>query len=176
MGLRNNPLKYVTFKVKCGYFGLLGNESALLRSCLPAKSKQVCIGALLSDIENAEFDKSRFKDLQEQITAYFKGGHADFSNVSVDLKGFNSFSRKILTACQKIPFGQTTTYGRLAQIAGSIKGARAAGNVLAKNPVPLIIPCHRVVCSSGRLGGFSAAGGTTTKKILLNLEQKTIRD
>ena len=170
------PLKYVTFKVKCGYFGLLSNQNALLRSCLPVKSKQACIDALLADIESAEFDKSHFKSLQEKIAVYFKGGYADFSSVAVDLKTFNSFSIKILTACQKIPFGQTTTYARIAKIAGSIRGARPAGNVLAKNPIPLIIPCHRVICYNGQPGGFSAAGGTTAKKILLELEQKIIRD
>jgi len=170
-----NPLKYITFKVKHGYFGLLGDEKALLRSCLPTKSKQACIDALLAGIESSEFDKSRFKNLQELISAYFEGNYADLSNVAVDLKAFNSFSRKILAACQKIPPGQTVTYGRLAEIAGSIKAARAAGSVLAKNPVPLIIPCHRVVCSNGRLGGFSAAGGTKVKKILLDLEQKMTR-
>lgn len=173
MAPRKNPLKYVTFKVKHGYFGLLGDQIALLRSCLPVKSKQECIDVLLAGIDSAEFDKSRFKDLQKQIVVYFNGNYTDFSNVAVDLKAFNSFSRKILAACQKIPFGQTMTYGQIAKIAGCPKGARAAGNVLAKNPVPLIIPCHRVVCSNGRLGGFSAAGGTTTKKRLLNLEQKT---
>ncbi|MBN1456649.1 MAG: MGMT family protein [Sedimentisphaerales bacterium] len=176
MAPRKNPLKYVTFEVKHGYFGLLGDQNVLLRSCLPVKSKQTCTDALLVDIDNAEFDRSRFKNLQEQIATYFKGCYADFSDVAVDLKTFNSFSRKILTACQKIRFGQTMTYGQIAKIAGSIKGARAAGNVLAKNPVPLIIPCHRVVCSNGGLGGFSAAGGTKIKKILLDLEKKVIRD
>ena len=171
-----NPLKYVTFKVKYGHFGLLGDQNAILRSCLPVKSKQACTDALLEDIESAEFDKNCFKNLQKQIAAYFKGSYADFSNVAVDLKAFNSFSRKILIACQKIPFGQTITYARIAEIAGNIKGARAAGNALAKNPAPLIIPCHRVVCSNGRPGGFSAAGGTITKKILLDMEQKMIRE
>lgn len=175
MAPSKKPLKYVTFKVRHGYFGLLGTTKNLLRSCLPTKTKQACIDTLLADIESSEFDKSCFKNLQGLISAYFKDNYADFSNVPVALKPFNSFSRKILTACQKIPLGQTMTYGRLAKIAGSIKGARAAGNVLAKNPVPLIIPCHRVICSNGRLGGFSAAGGIKTKKILLDMEQKTIR-
>ena len=77
-----------------------------------------------------------------------------------------------MTACRDIRFGQTVSYGRLAEMAGKPGAARAVGRALAKNPLPLIIPCHRVICANGKIGGFSAPGGVTLKKRLLQLEQE----
>lgn len=80
------------------------------------------------------------------------------------------FERRVLKAVLKIPLGQTRTYKWVAQKAGYPKAARAAGQALNKNPYPIIIPCHRVVASGGKLGGYSR--GVMAKKRLLNLEKK----
>jgi O-6-methylguanine DNA methyltransferase len=84
------------------------------------------------------------------------------------------FAGRVLTACGDIKFGQTISYGRLAKKIGRAGAARAVGGALAKNRLPLIIPCHRVIRSDGKIGGFSAAGGTTIKKGMLELERKIL--
>jgi O-6-methylguanine DNA methyltransferase len=113
------------------------------------------------------------RTLQEQITAYFDGAHINFSqDIPLGLDRFSSFGISVLTACRAVEFGQTITYSRLARKSGRPAASRAVGSVLAKNPLPLIIPCHRVIRSDGKLGGFSAPGGVKLKKRLL-LHEKT---
>jgi len=90
------------------------------------------------------------------------------------LPGFSLFTATVLAACRNVKFGQTTTYGQLARIAGHPKAARPVGRIMAKNPLPLIIPCHRVLTSNGQLGGFSAPGGKRLKKKMLELERTTV--
>ncbi len=115
-----------------------------------------------------EFDKTFFKTLQEQIAAYFEGACVNFSrDIPLALDGFSSFGISVLTTCRAIEFGQTITYGRLAKKSGRPNASRAVGSTLAKNPLPLLIPCHRVIRSDGKLGGFSAPGGVNLKKRLL---------
>ena len=76
--------------------------------------------------------------------------------------------------CRRIPYGRTMSYAELAAKAGSPNAARAVGNCMAGNRIPLIVPCHRVVCSDGRLGSYSAPGGTRMKRRLLDLESKKL--
>ncbi|MBA7484315.1 Methylated-DNA--protein-cysteine methyltransferase [subsurface metagenome] len=121
-----------------------------------------------------EFDKTFFKTLQEQIAAYFEGNCVNFSrDIPLALDGFSSFGISVLTTCRAIEFGQTITYGRLTKKSGRPNASRAVGSVLAKNPLPLLIPCHRVIRSDGKLGGFSAPGGVNLKKSLL-LHEKNL--
>jgi methylated-DNA-[protein]-cysteine S-methyltransferase len=89
----------------------------------------------------------------------------------VELSYATEFQRRVLLACRAILYGQTRSYGDLAAQVGSPGAARAVGNVMAHNCVPLIIPCHRVVASQGQLGGFSAPRGLSMKRRLLQLEQ-----
>ncbi len=101
------------------------------------------------------------------IEAYFKNGNGDFSGYRFDLEGMTPFQRSVLDAIAKIPAGETMTYGEVAAAAGKPGAARAVGNVMAHNPIPLMLPCHRVVASNG-LGGFT--GGLEVKRKLLKLE------
>jgi len=91
------------------------------------------------------------------------------------LDGLGLFARRVLTACRDIRFGQTVSYGRLAEMAGKAGSARAVGGALAKNPLPLIIPCHRVTYANGKMGGFSATGGVKLKKRMLKLEECALK-
>jgi methylated-DNA-[protein]-cysteine S-methyltransferase len=184
---------YTIFKTKWGYFGLVAADNGLLRTVLPAEARGKVKSQLLRYFPSARYDKALFRNVQEQITAYFEGDcvdfkdvliahchsresgnpdgvRIDFRNVPVVLNGLSAFAKRVLTACRSIEFGQTVTYGRLAELAGKPKAARAVGGALAKNPLPLIIPCHRVLCTDGTLGGFSAAGGVRLKKKMLKLE------
>lgn len=184
-------LKYTIFKTKWGYFGLAYNKYGLLRTQLPGPEPEKVKSRLLKELrfynkplngsiaqlkpdnlQAAQFDKSFFKTTQEQIIAYFEGTCVNFSgDIPIILDGFSSFCSSVLTACRDIRFGQTTSYRRLAQKVGRASAVRAVGGALAKNPLPLIIPCHRVVYSNGKIGGFSAPGGITLKKRMLELEK-----
>ncbi len=175
-------IKYVIFKTKWGHFGLAGTEYALYRTQLPGPKPDKIKSMLLKNLpiqnqaSSIEFDKTFFKTLQEQIAAYFEGVCVDFSrDVPLVLDGFSSFGTSVLTACRAIEFGQTITYGRLAKKSGRPAASRAVGSALAKNPLPLLIPCHRIIRSDGKLGGFSAPGGITLKKRMLELERKILR-
>jgi methylated-DNA-[protein]-cysteine S-methyltransferase len=158
--------KYVIFNTKWGMFGIAGSETALYRSILPGQNYEQTKSLLLQNQPDAKLDKNYFKSIQERITAYFEENCIDFS-VNVNLDNFGEFSTSVLAACRNITFGQTETYSTLATKIGRTAAIRAVGNVLAKNPLPLIIPCHRVIRSDGKMGGFSAAGGIDMKKKLL---------
>lgn len=166
--------RYVVFEVDGRWFGFLGTEKTLTKTCLPASSKAGCKRMLLCKGTKAKFDKAYFKTVQNRITSYYKGKAVNFSDVPVDLAGCGDFTKRILMACRKIPSGKTLTYGQIAAKVGSPKAARAAGNALASNPVPLIIPCHRVICSNGNPGGFSGWGGGKMKKKMLFLEESPL--
>ena len=113
--------------------------------------------------------------MQASIQAYFMGKRAAFSpSIPLALKEMTVFSRSVLQACAGVPLGETSDYAALASQAGSPGAARAVGNALAKNPIPLIIPCHRIIARSGLTGGFSASGGTAMKQRLLRHEAQII--
>ena len=165
-------MKYVIFRTKWGYFGLAGTDSILCRTILPMPERRKIESRILENLPDSKSDKSYFKNLQAKIIAYFDGDSVSFgADIPVILNGLRGFSRRVLTACRTIRYGQTTTYAGLAKKAGRPNAGRAVGNALAKNPLPLIIPCHRIIRSDGKLGGFSAPGGTNLKKRLLSHEK-----
>lgn len=102
------------------------------------------------------------------LRSYLKGEEVDFSSLPLDLSFLSSFTQKVLQAVRKIPYGQVISYGKLAAMIGDKNKARAVGMALGKNPLPLIIPCHRVIKSNGDLGGYG--GGRQLKKWFLQRE------
>ena len=106
--------------------------------------------------------------LTEQIRSFLKGEAVDFEVRLVDLGECSNFQKSVLLAEQKIPRGWVSTYGRIARSLGLPTAARAVGTALSRNPVPIIIPCHRAIRSNGELGGFR--GGLNMKRALLELE------
>jgi len=174
-------IKYTIFNTRWGYFGLAGTEYGLLRAQLPGPKPEKIKSLLLMNPPpvnqefRIDFDKTCFKMLQEQITAYFEGICVNFSiDIPLALDGLSSFGISVLTACRSIKYSQTMTYGQLAKKSGRPNASRAVGSALAKNPLPLIIPCHRVVRSDGKIGGFSAPGGISLKKKMLELEHQAL--
>jgi len=164
--------KYVIFNTKWGYFGLAAGSAGLLGTILPLPTAGQVKTHLLKNLPNPHYDSNLLKPLQQQIIAYFAGKTIDFSsNIPLRLDGLSPFTKRVLSACRKIQPGRTLTYSQLAERTGKPRAARAVGTALAKNPIPLIIPCHRVVRSDGTPGGFTAPGGTGLKRKLLNLEK-----
>jgi methylated-DNA-[protein]-cysteine S-methyltransferase len=105
--------------------------------------------------------------VRRQLEEYFSGARRDFE-LDLDWKLISGFARGVLKATAAIPFGSLSTYQAVAANAGSPRGSRAAGNALGSNPIPIVIPCHRVLRSGGQLGGY--AGGPDRKRFLLELE------
>mgnify|MGYP003444436049 CR=1 FL=1 len=111
-------------------------------------------------------DDAAFKDLVKLLKRYLNGEKLRI-DIPFDLKG-TSFEKKVWKALLKIPYGKTKSYGEIAKEIGLPNGARAVGNACGKNPIPIIIPCHRVIAGNGGLGGYT--GGIGIKKRLLRIE------
>ena len=105
-----------------------------------------------------------------RIRLHLAGDLQRMDDIPVDLRGLGGFTARVLEAVRRLGPGRTATYAGVAAMAGSPGAARAVGNALARNPVPIIVPCHRVLPSSGGPGGFSGPGGVRTKLLLLALE------
>jgi O-6-methylguanine DNA methyltransferase len=165
-------IKYCIFKTKRGYFGVVGNDAGLLRTLLPQADREDIKRKILEAFPTARPEKRPFEAVSKAVLGYFGGKKVDFSNVKVEIDKLRPFAKKVLAACRGIGFGRVVTYRELAKKIGRPGAARAVGTVMAKNPLPLIIPCHRVIRSDGKLGGFSAPGGIKTKKKLIELESK----
>ncbi len=106
--------------------------------------------------------------IAREVQRYFRGDAEALQNVPVDLDGSTEFERQVYEATRRIPFGKVATYGQIAMAIGKPNAPRAVGQALGKNPIALVIPCHRVVASDGTLGGFT--GGLTWKRKLLRHE------
>jgi methylated-DNA-[protein]-cysteine S-methyltransferase len=111
--------------------------------------------------------RKRTGDAVHQLRAYFAGRRRTF-DVRVDLTGTSPFQRDVLLAAAAVPAGEVVSYGEIARRIGRPGGSRAVGQALGRNPIPIVIPCHRVVAAGGRLGGYT--GGLDVKRKLLRLE------
>ena len=105
--------------------------------------------------------------VRRELDEYFEGRRRDF-DLPLDLRGREGFSRDILERLSKVPYGEVTTYKSLAVEAGNPRAARAVGTIMNRNPIPIVLPCHRVVGSNGSLVGYG--GGLERKRLLLDLE------
>ncbi|HEY45547.1 MAG TPA: methylated-DNA--[protein]-cysteine S-methyltransferase [Anaerolineae bacterium] len=111
----------------------------------------------------------RTAEATHQVEEYLAGKRAAF-DLPIDMRFLTDFQRTVLRAVMKVPRGEVITYGALARVIGQPKAARAVGRALGSNPIPIVIPCHRVLASDGSLGGYSGRGGVRTKADLLRLE------
>jgi len=118
----------------------------------------------------ADVPPSAIAEVIEKIGKHLRGELQDFRDVPLDVGEVGAFVRQVYEAALRIPAGETSTYGELARAIGRPTEARAVGQALARNPIPIIIPCHRVLAAGGRFGGFSAHGARVTKARLLAIE------
>jgi methylated-DNA-[protein]-cysteine S-methyltransferase len=110
------------------------------------------------------------RQLVDDLQRFADGEPIDFADVPISQAHLTQFGRRIIAACRRIRWGQTSSYGGLAAKCGATGAARAVGSVMAKDRFPLVVPCHRVLAAGGRLGGYSAPGGLQRKKELLAME------
>ena len=157
--------KYELVETAAGWVGIEISEDGVRRITLPTKNRN----SALAELGVEEQDLSPGSGLGDRLRHYFVGQPVVFKD-GIDLTGTTDFQKQVYEAACRIPYGETKSYGQLAEEIGRPGAARAVGQALGANPVPILIPCHRVVAADGGLGGFS--GGIKTKEKLLAMEKK----
>ena len=167
------PHHYLIFETAGGFCGIAWNNVGITRFQLPTKSAAAAERTLLRRAPGAEHGAPT-PEVIEAVAAvkrYFEGEQTDFSGFRLDLGEQDPFFEQIYAAARRVGWGQITTYGTLAKELGAgPEAARDVGQAMARNPVALIIPCHRVLAAGGKIGGFSAPGGSAAKIRMLALE------
>jgi methylated-DNA-[protein]-cysteine S-methyltransferase len=164
---------YRIFETAGGFCGIAWNDAGITRFQLPMRSAEAAERGLRRRLPGAE-PGAPPPEVAEAVAAaqrYFAGEETDFSRFAIDLGEQDAFFRQVYAATRQVGWGRTTTYGALARELGAgPEAARDVGQAMAKNPVPLFIPCHRVLAAGGKVGGFSAPGGSAAKSHMLALE------
>jgi methylated-DNA-[protein]-cysteine S-methyltransferase len=163
---------YHVFETPLGWLGIAWSEKGLTQLQLPSHDRTATERRLQRrTVDGVESDPPAWvAEIVETLKRYAAGEQVDFSSVPVDLAGIDAFRLAIYDAARKLAFGETTTYGELAARAGYPGEARDTGQALGQNPVPIVVPCHRILAAGNKIGGFSAPGGSATKEKLLNME------
>ena len=164
---------YHVFETAQGFCAIAWSDAGITRFRLPEASAQACERGLKRRLPDAAAAEPP-REIAEIVAAakrYFAGERVDFSGAVLDLGDADALFLKIYAAARLLGWGETTTYGALAKTLGdNWELARDVGQAMAKNPIPLIIPCHRVLAAGGKIGGFSAPGGSATKTRMLEME------
>jgi len=166
---------YHVFETKLGFAAIAWNEVGVRRFNLPGPEDGAA--SRLGSATPAG-PPPHIVAIVEQARRYFAGERIEFDAIGLDLSAENPFRRSIYEALRKVGFGHTVTYGALSRRIGANdpQAAQEVGIAMARNPVPLIIPCHRVLAAGGKLGGFSAPGRTEAKERMLALEGVFVGD
>ena len=167
-----SQLRYDLFQTPVGWVGLLASDRGLRRLSLKP-TPQEALEELGPELQDAAHLPSSMILIQQYIEEFMRGDTGALDEIDLDLAGAPSFFTAAWVACRSIPPGETRSYAWLAAAAGSPRAARAAGQAMARNPLALVIPCHRVISSNGGLGGYGA-GGLGVKARLLELERTAV--
>ncbi len=169
-----NDEQLLIFETEVGWTGIIAKGLSVKRLTFGHKTAVEVVEALDTNARIAECASRWLKALQTMVEVYAKGRRVPFQDISVDWSDLTEFRQEVLQACRSIPYGQTRTYKELAEQVGRPNSVRSIGTCMAANPIPIIVPCHRVVASDGSLGGYSAPGGTEMKSLLLQMERETV--
>ncbi|MGB9626603.1 MAG: methylated-DNA--[protein]-cysteine S-methyltransferase [Phycisphaerae bacterium] len=167
-------MSYAMIRTDWGFAAIVYSDRGLCGLVLPESSEDAVRRRVRRDRPEAVHDPSIAPSLQRRIRDYFAGRPVAF-DCPVDLRAMTPFQRRVLRACRRLRYGEVTTYASLARRVGRPRAARAIGAALARNPVPLVVPCHRVVSVGGGLCGFSAPGGVDMKRRMLEHEAMVAR-
>ena len=162
------------FETAIGRCGVAWGERGLLAVAFPHARDELTRAALRRRTPGARETRPPHpvRAAIEGIVDLLEGEPSDLTGVEIDLRSLQPFDRRVAIAAREIRPGQTLTYGDLAARIGAPGEAREVGAAMGRNRFPLVVPCHRVVAADGRLGGFSAPGGTETKRRLLAIESR----
>ena len=170
----------VVAKTDWGWIGVAATDRGIARIALPCRRR----ADALSEMSSTPGSSPRVRGdasvrLEKKaislLADYFRTGRMDW-NLPLDLDGATDFEKKVWRAAREIPRGSVVTYGELARRIGKPGAARAVGRALGRNPVPVAVPCHRIVGANGRLTGFSAPGGVELKARLISHERAHWRE
>ncbi len=162
---------YTHFETELGWMGLSGSRAGLRRIVLPQPSPQAVLDLLVRGLPEATPDPTPFGDLPLRLRRYLGGEPLPFGD-ELDLTDATPFSSDVWQATRLIPYGETQSYSWIAERIGRPKALRAVGQALARNPLPIVVPCHRVLGRDGSLRGFG--GGLEMKERLLELEASSL--
>jgi len=164
-------VRYCLFATAIGECGIAWSERGVTRVALPEGNRAATERRLKARAPGAHAGDPppAIREVIVEIERYARGERVSFASAGIDLGDADAFRRSVYAAARAVPWGETASYGEIARRVGT-SDAREVGQALSRNPVPLIVPCHRIVGSDGRLVGFSAYGGTLTKERLLALE------
>lgn len=169
----NRTAQYHVFETAMGFCAIAWNDDGIVCFRLPVRGPEDATRAVLRRLRDATPGDPP-PDVAEAVVAarsYFEGQRTDFSGYALDLGPQEPFFARVYDFVRHLKWGETTTYGAVAKALGAgPEAARDVGQAMAQNPVPLIIPCHRVLAAGGKIGGFSAPGGSVTKARMLELE------
>jgi len=166
-------IRYSTVSTAMGFCAFAWHEGGICRFQLPVDLEDDAEAHLLRRIPNAEHCEPgvEAKHLLEKVRAYFTGQRVEFHDTKLDIGAQSDFFSTVYEVVRAMPWGTSKTYGEIAkELNTPPQAAQIVGQAMAKNPLPLLIPCHRVLAAGGKLGGFSAEGGVKTKQRMLELE------
>jgi methylated-DNA-[protein]-cysteine S-methyltransferase len=169
----NKPTHFVLFETAIGRCALLWRGGLVVGAALPERDEAAMrarLAARFPDSEEAG-PPAFIAEAAGRIIRLLNGERVDLSDVPLDLSGASELERKVYAAALRIPCGEVRTYGEIAQEIGAPGAAQAVGVALGRNPVPILVPCHRILASGGKSGGFSAPGGISTKFRMLEIER-----
>lgn len=165
------------FHTPLGHCGIAWRNAVVVATRLPDKSPDET-GRRLAARTGGTEDKppAAIRGAIAAITALLEGERTDLKFIDCDFEGVDPFAARVYAATRAIPPGETSTYGAIAAQLGDKQFARSVGQALGNNPLPILVPCHRVVGAGGKLTGFSAAGGIATKLKMLAIEGAQVGD
>ena len=167
-----SELDFALFETAIGHCGIVWSERGVAGMQLPERSEQATRNRILRRFAGAR-EAAPPEVVQRAITdivVLLSGEPRDLTHVTIDTDGMADFNRRLYAIARTIPPGATLSYGEIAERLGDRTLARDVGQALGQNPIPIIVPCHRVLAAGGKVGGFSAPGGVVTKLRLLTIE------
>lgn len=163
-------MHYSMFKTTIGWCGLLRSERGILKIYIGCPEREQLLSQITDEYGDSVLRVPAKGELVDRMRSYCSGEKVVFDPWVLDWSFKTPFQKRVYQAAMNIPYGTTETYGGLARECDCPSGSRAVGNAMARNPFPLVVPCHRVVRKTGELGGFSGWGGMALKERLLKLE------
>lgn len=162
---------YSMFATAIGDCGIAWNSELVVATQLPETTSEVAAARLSRRFQSTLGEPPVFiQKAIESIKGLLAGEKCDLTNIKCDFSGIESFAVKVYQIARTIPVGETQTYGDIAAELGDKQLSQAVGRALGRNPLPIIVPCHRVIGANGKLTGFSAHGGIETKVKMLRIE------
>lgn len=171
-----SPLYYSIFESRFGYIGIVGRNQQVFgvrigyRSATKLKKEVFDTFGDQAGVKVQLDPADWFPALENEIQKFLLGKEVDFNDYQLAWPERTSFQTKVHEVVREIPYGETLSYAEVASLSGSPRAARAVGNVMANNPFPLVVPCHRVLGANKCLGGYSTPQGTPLKEKLLTME------